>query len=143
MTEQSVYIVKPEAFAHRDEIRRRIAERGICVIAFAEVTLPTWVGVELYPEAPAALLAATARFLCHSPVEMGAVRAENALRRLEDLVGHDVNPVRCTRGTLRFRFGERNPDRTFGVAYFFNGIHCSRSANEVGRDLAIFARLNR
>ena len=141
MIERSVYIIKPEAVAHRELICSRICEASLRIIAHKIVVLPTHAIESLYPDMEADLHAATLHFLGVGPSEIGIVEGVDAVKRLNYVVGEFVDPTECPPNTLRGSFGFRSPVKWGGATYFLNGLHRSRDASEVARDLALFDSL--
>lgn len=140
--ERSVYIIKPEAVAHRERIRSRIHDAGLRVVAHKVVVLPTHAIESLYPDMEADLHAATLHYFGVGPSEIGIVEGDDAIKRLNQVAGDFVDPAKCPPSTIRASYGFKSPVKWRSAIYFLNGIHRSKDANEVARDLALFDSLS-
>jgi nucleoside diphosphate kinase len=136
--ERSVYIIKPEAVAHRERIRALIQQAGLRVVAHKLMVLPQHALDLLYSGMDDDLHAATLHYFGIGPSEIGIVEGENAISRLNQLVGADVNPMRCAPDTIRGRYGFKNPVKWRTAVYFLNGLHRSKNADEANRDMELF-----
>lgn len=139
--ERSVYIIKPEAVAHRERIRSRIRDVGLRVAAHKLVVLPTQAIESLYPEMGADLHAATLHYFGVGPSEIGIVEGVDAIKRLNQIAGEFVDPTKCAPDTIRGSYGFKSPVKWQSAVYFLNAVHRSKDAGEVARDLALFDSL--
>lgn len=142
MNELAVYIVKPEAMASRDAIRREIENAGFSIVGATVTCLDSQAIDEIYPGLSPELRQASVRFLCDTPVEIAVVSHKRATRELVAFAGESVNPCDCAPGTLRRRYGRREPDTSFGRAYFFNAVHRSSCSVDAEREVRVFERLS-
>lgn len=142
MNELSVYVIKPEAMAARDAIRREIEAAGLTIIASTMTRLDSHDVDMIYPELPISLRNASIHFLCASEVEIGVVSGENAIGKLLALIGESVNPLECGSTSLRRQYGQAQPDISFGASYFLNALHRSTSSREAQHDVRTFERLS-
>lgn len=139
--EKSVYIIKPEAVAHREQIRALIRGAGLRVANHKLAVFPEHALEALYPDMQENLHAATLHYFGIGPSEIGIVEGENAINRLSQLAGEDVNPAKCAPGTIREQYGFKNPVKWRNAIYFLNGLHRSKNTTEVERDLELFSSL--
>lgn len=139
--ERSVYIIKPEAVAHRERIRSLIRDAGLRVAAHKLVVLPTHAIESLYPDMETDLHAATLHYFGVGPSEIGIVEGMDAVKRLNHIAGEFVDPTKCQPSTIRASYGFKIPVRWRSATYFLNGLHRSKDAKEVARDLALFDSL--
>jgi len=140
--ERSVYIIKPEAVAHRKRIRSVIREAGLRIVAHKLVVLPIHAIESLYPDMDADLHAATLYYLGVGPSEIGIVEGVDAIKRLNQITGEFVDPRMCASNTIRRSYGFSSPVKWQSAIYFLNGLHRSRDACEVARDLVLFDTLS-
>ncbi len=136
--EQTLYIIKPEGFAHRDEIRTLVLDEGLVIARSAEVVLTALDVQTLYPEAlrvGEAVLRMVEHYMTAGPCEVAIVEGENAIARLHVLKGTWTNPNHCDEGTIRKRFGTTDGSWANSVPYFLNAFHCPKNAIEAKADL--------
>lgn len=144
MVEKTVYIIKPEALPHRQEIRLMIAEANLAITHSAVALLPEWVLVELYPDLARErneLWIATLEHLLNQECEIGIIEGENAMKKLLNLCGEETSPVACRVGTIRARFGEPIPLPAGERFYWRNAIHRPKTQEEAANDLLVANRL--
>lgn len=139
--ERSVYIIKPEVVANREQIRALIRRSGLRIVSHKLVVLPQHAIESLYPGINDDLHAATLYYFGVGPCEIGIVEGNNAIERLSRLAGDSVSPAQCDPSTIRSQFGFRDPVKWGSASYFLNGLHRSKEAGEVARDLELFDAL--
>lgn len=137
MIEQSMYLVKPDAMAYRDEIREMVLESGLQIPQFSRIPIPASVLALLYPGVPSEVMAATIQHYSMGVCEVGIVDGPNAIQRLLALVGEETNPARCAPGTIRARFCHKGPIQIGKWSYCFNGVHRPKDQREARRDVKI------
>lgn len=137
MIQETVYIIKPEAFAKRNEIRHLIEQTGLSIRSTKTLVLDRRAVKELYPDVVGDLLEASFRFLTIGPSEAGIVWGEDAINRLLYLAGESPSPSLCGRNTIRFNFGIHEGVPTGAGMYYLNGFHRSTDVPEVLRDLEL------
>lgn len=121
-------------------IREIINKDGLIIVRKKILLLPEWAIDILYPKLSLDLKIITITMLA-TPVEIGFVRGNEAVKRLLILSGNDVDPARCDSESIRFRFGKRNAIMFGATAYYANAIHRPRNKAESERDIALFHRL--
>ncbi len=137
-----VYIIKPEAMAHRKEIYALIEGAGLRIVSAKLVNLSEIAIDVLYPFLGSDLRDATLYSFSLGPCEIGIVEGVHAIARLSELTGDSPNPANCNRSTIRARFGLSRPIKMGTAFYYFNGFHTSRNALEAKRDLTLFEGLH-
>jgi nucleoside diphosphate kinase len=145
--ERSVYLIKPEAMARRDDIRQMLEQHyGLPVTIFGEAKIGLDVLATLYPDVfreGGELWEATCNHLLGKICEIGIVEGENAIRRLFTACGEKTNPQECGPSTVRavFQSGFSIQLRNGGT-YWLNVIHRPKDLEEANRDLKIAYRLS-
>lgn len=141
MIQETAYIIKPEAFCNRQEIRHLINQAGLSVRYSKTLVLDRQVVNVLYPDIAGDLLEASIRFLTSGPSEVGIVQGEDAINRLLWLAGESPSPFLCNRDTIRFKFGVHDGKPIGGTIYYFNGFHRSKNSFEAQRDINLVMSL--
>lgn len=137
--EASLYMIKPEAMARREEIRGYIGQH-LTLGDIKTVQLPDWVMDELYDDLTDDLHRAT-RIALSNPVELGLVHGENAIGKLLRLAGEKTAPGECHPESIRYRFGVREPMIVGSARYFLNAIHRPKTPSEAALHINLFRRL--
>lgn len=137
--ETSLYIIKPEAMPHCEEIRRLIGLH-LTLGKTKLVQLPDWALDELYGDLTEDLRQAT-RIAMHSPVELGLVHGEGAIMKLLQLAGEHTSPAACHPHSIRYRFGVKEPMIVGSASYFLNAIHRPKTLEEATLHVELFSRL--
>jgi nucleoside diphosphate kinase len=136
--ERSVYIIKPEAQAHKAEIESTIQHEALVIEGRCSLRLTVKMIEALYPDVRGDLLQASIHFLTRGPSHIGVVSGAGAISKLFNLAGTSVNPAACSSQSLRYRFGNRTPERFGSAVYFLNAIHRSVDQDEAKRDQILF-----
>ena len=138
----SVYMIKPEAFLHRAEIRS-LLQQSLLVVSFWKTTLDRSAVLHLYPDLTPTLLELSLKYLCVGDVEFGIVAGPHALTTLVQICGASTDPSKCSPNTIRSLFGCKSAVIKSETAYYRNAFHCSRDLNEVRSDLALISNIKR
>lgn len=122
---KSFFIIKPEAFDQKEEIKKIITNHtGLTTETSKVVTLNEQdidalylddIGTELMKAIKAQLIGAV--------VEAGIVVGENAVIKLTQVCGEHPFPNNCNEGTIRKQFGRSQPIINSGIVYYLNAIH--------------------
>ncbi len=123
--EKSFFIIKPEVFLLRQEIRETIEkDSGLRIEDFAVMNLTDEDIDFIYlDDIGSPLMTAIKSQLIGQPVEAGIVSGENAIDRLIDVCGDKPIPADCQAATIRKKYGLIKPVRLDGLDYYLNAIH--------------------
>lgn len=123
--DKSFFIIKPEAFNQREEIKRIIATQLDLKIIATKIVVLTERNIDtLYlDDAETDLMKAIKTQLIGVIVEAGIVVGEDAIVKLTQICGEDPSPGGCPERTIRERFGKSKPIIFHGIAYYLNAIH--------------------
>lgn len=139
--QRAVYVIKPEALLHRDEIRNLIGRSGLVILDSRVMTFgPNAIDV-LSPDVAGDLRAATVHYYTVGPSEIGVVQGDDAIRTLGRVCGEAVAPTACGPETIRARFGIREPVQFGEAVYYRNGFHRSRNPAEATAELRLVSEL--
>ncbi len=138
--ETTVYLIKPEGMAYKEQIRKIIERKGLAIAERKTIVLPEWAIKSIYPDLPSDLLIAT-RAMLSSPVEMGIVIGERAVQRLFILAGMETSPATCAPGSIRFLFGAKEPIIFGKIMYYANVLHRPKNHAEADRGVELFHKL--
>ncbi|MCL5782085.1 MAG: hypothetical protein M1459_01865, partial [Patescibacteria group bacterium] len=84
---------------------------------------------------------ATLRHLLSGDSEIVLVRGEKVLPTLRKVVGDKTNPNMCNEDTVRYIFGDHNPEKLdAGATYFRNAAHRPTDLEEQKKDKINFTR---
>lgn len=136
------FIIKPEAWAKREEIKRCIEnESGLKIIDSKTIVLSKDdVDVLYRDDTDTDLMLSIKKHLIGQTVEVGIVEGENAVEVLDRICGHWPDPKDCAKGTIRRNFSNPQPIELNGRNFFLNAIH-KASLDEVKIALEWFSRL--
>ncbi len=123
--DKSFFIIKPEAFNQREEIKRVIATQSDLKIIVTRTVILTEHDINtLYlDDIETDLMKAIKTQLIGAMVEVGIVVGEDAVIKLTQICGENSFPGDCPKGTIRERFGKRQPIVFRGITYYLNAIH--------------------
>lgn len=129
--ETTFFIIKPEAFKRRAQIKRFIlSNSNLEIVESAKATLTARDIREIYlDDLKTPLLRATIMHYKQRAVEIGVIKGENAVSVFSKLCGTDPDPKKCEPGTIRREFGNKRIIKYGEVTYYLNSIHRS-SQNE-------------
>lgn len=132
----SFYIIKPEAFQFRKEVREIIYSSDLNIIVFKAIIIPPSLIDSLYSDCTKEMIATTKYFICNKLCEVGIVSGNNAVKKLLKICGLDPDPNKCEGGTIRYIYGIKQVYYYEGIAYFKNGIHRPKTTKEMKRNIS-------
>lgn len=122
--EESIYIIKPEAYPQREKIRQQIIDSKLKIVSkFEGLKISPDILNEFYSSVEAQLRNAMIRYLEEGFVEIGCVRGENAIQKMIEITGFHFNPAECAPNTIRAVYGSKEPFNYGGQIIFKNAIH--------------------
>lgn len=139
--ETSFYIIKPHGLVFRKEVRAIIEASGLIIAESKNLILPAWALKIIYSDLSEKYGDAVFQPLNGAFVEAGLVTGEDAINRLLQITGTELDPVDCAPSSIRSRFGGRKPLMIDGVRYYINIIHRSRNKIEAEKDIGVFHTL--
>ena len=139
--ETSFYIIKPHGLMIRDKITTMIEAGGLIITENKNLILPDWALKIIYSDLPEKYMSAVFQPFKNTLIEVGLVIGEDAINRLLQITGTELDPVDCAYETIRFKFGGRKPLMIDGVKYYTNIIHRSRNKMEAEKDIEVFRTL--
>lgn len=122
------YIIKPDAFEHRNEIRKILSNSGLNIIKFK-----TWIFTKsevesLYPKLDNKMIEIAIKHLTSGKSEIGLIEGKEVFQVLLQIGGHSTSPDECEENTIRYIFGQHEPILVGNYQYFLNAFH--RTKNE-------------
>lgn len=126
-TEKTFFIIKPEAFSRRAEIKSFIESHSKLRVRESEVVVlsPEDIRSLYIDDIGTDLLAAAQRHLSGREVEIGIVEGENAVEEFVRLCGRNPDGNLCDENTIRKVFGKRETVLYDDTVYYLNAIHKS------------------
>ncbi len=137
----SFYIIKPHGLMYRSEARAMIINAGLCITESKEVILPKWTLEIIYSDLPEKYREVVFRPFIKSMVEIGLVMGEDAVSRLLEVAGREIDPADCEPGSIRFQWGCKGHVMVDGVKCYSNIIHRPRNIREAESFIKIFKDL--
>lgn len=135
--EKGIYLVKPDAFMHRDEIRRVLSTR-MMIERTGILTLDESIVSQLYPlDVDKPFFPHVLEYLVSGPSEVNAVQGVNVYRNLVELIGDHPDTQKCRPDTLRYKYGAGIKQINQHIVYR-NGIHRTQNTEEFAQDSRIF-----
>ena len=137
----SSYIIKPHGLIFHEEIRAMIEASGLIIIESKRVVLPEWALKRIYYDLAEKYRNAVFRQYTDAIIEVGLVSGENAIEKLFYVAGTELDPIDCAPGSIRFKFGGREPFIVDGIRCYDNIIHRPRNESEAAEGIEIFYTL--
>lgn len=137
----SSYIIKPHGLMFREEIRAMIESGGLVIIKSKRIILPEWALKKIYYDLAEKYRRAVFRQYAGAFVEIGLVSGEDAIEKLFHIAGTELDPIDCDPGSIRFKFGSREPFIVDGIRCYDNIIHRPRDESEASEGVEIFYAL--
>ena len=139
MINQSFFLIRPCAFDKREEIKEMIVENGLIIKATKIIWLTEDDICNIYgKEYPSSYYNACLYFLRKGFAETGVVEGENAIKLLLKICGRECAPSKCSKNTIRRKFGKFDPVVFEDQEYYFNPIHRSRDISEARKEVDYF-----
>ena len=139
--ETSYYVIKPHGSVFREEVRAMIEGAGLTITECKRLMMHGWALEKIYSDLPEKYRDAVFRPFKGKLVEVGLVVGENAIDRLLQITGTELDPVDCAPGSIRFKFGGREPLMIDGVRCYTNIIHRPRNKTEAEIGIRVFRTL--
>lgn len=142
--ERSIYFLKPEFADKGGVVKVRIKNAGLEIVEERKIVLTRQMLTTLYrrltlDEEHRPLWEEILRQLLGKEVTVGLVQGPCAVKKLYDLCGDSTKPNKCSPFSLRFQFaGRATPIQCGRYQYWANGIHRSKTHDEVKRDIKLF-----
>ena len=133
----SAYVIKPECYHSARQIRRSIERIGLRIVLSQQVLLTEEFCTRIYDNSSDEFLNATLPFLIDKPSEIGVVYGKNCAKRLLRVAGTQTDPRMCRIGSIRRRFGVKDPVAAGDFLYRQNGFHRPKNKTEARRDVQI------
>jgi len=139
--ETSFYIIKPHGLAFRKEVKAMIESVGLTITESKELVMHMWALEIIYSDLPEKYRDVVFRTFKEKLVEVGLVIGENAIDKLLQITGTELDPVDCAPGSVRFKFGGRELFMIEGVRCYTNIIHRPRNKTEAENGIKVFRML--
>lgn len=125
MCNKAFYIVKPEVFSKRSEIKDYIEKKTGLTIVYSRILELNQHDVNsLYlDDIGSDLLPCIIRQLSGSVIDAGILEGDGALEKFTRICGLDPNPEKCAPESVRYKWGLRKPKIYYGRIYYLNAIH--------------------
>ncbi|MFA6430584.1 MAG: nucleoside-diphosphate kinase [Candidatus Paceibacterota bacterium] len=137
----AVVVIKPDAFASRDLIIKRLEGSGLYIAKTVSKRLPVdFVLGEMYKNLPEGIEEETAKHFSSGPSEIILVKGgDDILQKIVSVTGEKLNPNECDEESIRYLFGEHfGRDASEGKTYFRNAAHRGKDEEERLDDLDKF-----
>lgn len=132
--DKTFYIIKPEAFNQRDNIRKDILNSGLSITESKILALSSsdtaHLSVQdmLYTK-DKKLSQAYDYFLRQGLVEVGVISGSDVISKFKDVCGSHYDPCECPLNTLRSKYGHFESSFYQDREFYLNGVH--KSSNEI------------
>ncbi len=144
---ETIYIIKPEAFSRREEIRTRIQTTGKLKITGSIITALTESDLRYLASVDEGYLNNTNLFEAYSYfmrkdfIEMGVIEGQNAIEDYRFICDVQTKPELCSENSLRRSFGKEGVFKYKGAPFFLNGIHKSNTPSEALLERVLYEEL--
>ena len=104
----AVVVVKPDAFANRSKIVKRLEGSGLYVVTEVEKKLPLdFVIGTMYKGLPEDIETETAKHFSIGPSDLILLRGgPDILEKIVSITGKETEPTKCDEESIRYLFGE-------------------------------------
>jgi nucleoside diphosphate kinase len=137
----AIVVVKPDAFAKRGQIVKRLEGSGLYVVKEVEKRLPDdFVIGTMYKGLPKGLEVETLKHFNSGPSDLILLRGgKDILEKIVTIVGTKTVPTECDEQSIRYLYGEHfSRDAGGDLKYSRNGAHRSMTQAERDEDLKKF-----
>ncbi len=134
----SFFMIKPHGLIFLKEVRAMIEDSDLFISESNRLIMPLWALEIIYSDLPERYRSSIFKPTVGALVEAGLVVGENAINKLLQITGTELDPVGCAPESIRFKFGEKKPLMIDGVRYYKNVIHRSRNETEAKNDIKVF-----
>lgn len=144
MREKTLYIIKPESFNERDQIRKIIQEKNNLFIykykikKLTEKEVSLMLDCDYKSKGNKKLFEATLYFMTRGLVEIGIIKGKNCVNIFKELCGNKKDPKRCEENTIRNIFGISEAIIYKGCSYYLNAIHRPDTIEEAEKEIQLF-----
>ena len=114
---------------------------GLTITESKELVMHMWALEIIYSDLPEKYRDVVFRTFKEKLVEVGLVIGENAIDKLLQITGTELDPVDCAPGSVRFKFGGRELFMIEGVRCYTNIIHRPRNKTEAENGIKVFRML--
>lgn len=144
--EKTLFIIKPEAFHRREEIKNIIICNDLAIVSTLKKRLThdnllMFGKLDSLYKMDRGLFNSYIHFMSMGIVELGIIEGIDAIERFRKLCGTDPNPLECAEGTLRNIFGLTEPGFFQGRKFFLNAVHKSDNRDDARMEVEIFKNL--
>lgn len=137
----AIVVIKPDAFANRDLIIKRLENSGLYIAKTVTKRLPdNFVIGEMYKDLPKGIEEETLRHFNEGPSELVLLEGgDEVLQKIVSLTGEKTNPAECDEKSIRYLFGDHFGHETADrKSYFRNAVHRAKDNGEKVEDLDKF-----
>lgn len=137
----AVVVIKPDAFANRDLIIKKLESSGLYIAKTVTKRLPdNFVIGEMYKGLTKGLEEETLRHFNESPSELILLEGgPDILQKIIATTGERTNPAEFDEKSIRYLFGDHlGHEIADGKYYFRNAIHRAKDKREKSEDLDKF-----
>jgi len=134
--EKSIFMLKPEAMNHKEEILSYIEKGGLKIIRFRTMTLTEDELRKIYHDTHGPLWEKTKEHFLGKEVLVAEVEDENAIENLKKICGTKTDPAVCEIDSVRNMFKDLSERDIF--KYHKNIIHRAMDKKEVDDQTIIF-----
>ena len=134
--EKSIFMIKPEAINHQEEIMSYIDKGGLKITRFRTMTLTEDELRKIYHDTHGSLWEKTKEHFLNKEVLVGEVENEDAIENLKKICGTKTDGAVCEIGSVRNMFRDLAERDTF--KYHKNIIHRAMDQKEVDDQTIVF-----
>jgi nucleoside diphosphate kinase len=139
--ERTFFIIKPEGIKNTESIKKIIHKNGLKILISKKTILSPEIIKLVYSDTENDLFEAHLEFMSKDVSEVGIIEGVNAITKLVEISGKDVNPNSCASGTIRNLFGEKVGYKIGNALYYKNGFHRSKTRYEAKKEVDLFGRI--
>lgn len=139
--ETSFYIIKPHGLLFREEVRAMIEGVGLIITESKKLVMHRWALEIIYSDLPEKYRDSVFLLFKGKSVEVGLIVGENAIDKLLQITGTELDPVDCAPSSIRFKFGGHKPLIINGVRCYTNIIHRPQDKTEAEIGIKVFRML--
>lgn len=141
MTGSSFFLIKPDGFPHKNEIKKLFRTVGLNIVTERDFDLDQKMARELFPQTiKMENYEALMEYLCEGRTNAGIVEGYNVIKTLANICGIFTEPEDNSIGTIRRLFGKGYTRTASGLYVVRNAIHRSKSQEQAEMEISWYKK---
>lgn len=135
--DRTIYIIKPDAYAMKNDILMDIRKAGFDILSKTDVQLNPETVRKFYDQEDETLISFLEGYVGGGMVQAGILKKKNAILNFIELTGWMADPRKCDKDSLRYRYSNTPPLVRGDRIFFYNAIH-KTVQNNLEKEMEIY-----